>query len=647
MSHDGELSRREFIEWAAMIAAASRLRPLSERVSALGARRPALRTASPIAFAAEPFDLHDVRLLPGPLLSLLETNKAYLMALDPDRLLHVFRVNAGIASTAKPYGGWEAPVNELRGHFVGHYLSACALMAAQTGDDAVKQRGILIVRGLAPCQAALGGGYLSAFPKEFFERLAERRRVWAPFYTYHKIMAGLLDTYTLSADAQALEMCEKMADWVIAYAAPIPDTQWHAILTTEYGGMNDVLRELALATGEAKYAMIASRFDQETFLAPLAVGRDELKGVHANTNVPKVLGAARWHEMTGDDRPRAMAEFFWEDVTERRAYATGGTSNGEEWQNEPGQLANALSGYTQETCVSYNMLKLTRHLFTWRPDVRYADYYERAYWNGIIPTMDPHSGEKIYYTPLADGYWKLFGTPEAGFWCCQGTGAENFSKLGDSIYFHDDTGVWVNLFVPSEVAWKGKGVRIRQETAFPSSDVTKLTVLADKPVKLALRVHVPYWTRGGSAKLDGKPIGAFAGPSSWLVVEREWRNGDALEVTLPMRLHAHPMPDDHRLQAVMYGPLVLVGLMGRTGLTEENIRAVPTPPREIPVYPDIPELRAAPIKAPSDDPASWLEPVPGEALEFRTVGQAAPMTFVPLAHVFGERYAAYFRIERA
>jgi DUF1680 family protein len=293
------------------------------------------------------------------------------------------------------------------------------------------------------------------------------------------------------------------------------------------------------------------------------------------------------------------------------------------------------------------MLKLTRHLFTWRPDVRYADYYERAYWNGIMPTMDPATGEKIYYTPLADGYWKLFGTPEQGFWCCQGTGVENFSKLGDSIYFHDDAGVWVNLFVPSEVKWSAKGVRIRQETKFPQTATTKITVLAEKTTRLALRVHVPYWTRGGSAKLNGTMLTAFAGPSSWLVVDREWKNGDTLEVTLPMHLHAHPMPDDHRMQAVMYGPLVLVGLMGKQDLTAANILAKPTAPRTIPEYPDIPEIHAAPVKAPSEDPSSWLEPVAGKTLEFRTVGQAAPMTFVPLLSVFGERYAAYFRIERA
>lgn len=636
------LSRREFLERAAIAAAAIQALP---RLAL--AQRAAPARGGPVTFAVEPFALQDVRLLPGLQLTALETNKTYLLALDPDRLLHVFRVNAGIASNVKPYGGWEAPNNELRGHFVGHYLSACALMYAQTGDDRFRARDAQMIAALAPCQAALGEGYLSAFPKEYFERLKARTRVWAPFYTYHKILAGLVDSYTLAGNAQALAMAKGMGDWVIAYADPIPDTQWHAMLTTEYGGMNDVLRELAQVTGDMRYAKIASRFDQETFLAPLAVGRDELKGVHANTNVPKVLGAARWYEMTGDDRPRAMAQFFWEDITERRAYVTGGTSNGEEWQGEPGQLAGALSGYTQETCVTYNMLKLTRHLFTWEPQARYADYYERAYFNGILPTMHPVTGEKIYYTPLADGYWKLFGTPEYGFWCCQGTGAENFSKLADSVYFHDDAGIYVNLFVPSEVTWKEKGVRLVQETQFPMSDTTRLTVRAEHPTRLALRVRVPYWANsGGSAKLNGRAIDAFAGPGNWLVIDRLWQNGDALEVKLPMHLHLHAMPDDHRVQAVMYGPLVMVAKLGTSGLTEQNIRAVPTPPREIPVYPEIGDLRAAPIKAPSDDPSSWLAPVTGNALTFQTTGQGTTLTLVPLFSLFDERYAAYFRIER-
>ena len=653
MSND--ISRREFVAATAMAAATPLIVPprgssprgSSPRGGTPTAAVTAQTAGAPPTIRIAPFDLRDVRLRAGPELAALEVNRRYVMGLDPDRLLHAFRVNAGLPSSAEPYYGWEAPNNELRGHFVGHYLSACALMAAQTGDDAVKARGALLVAELARCQEKLGGGYLSAFPTEFFDRLKARTRVWAPFYTYHKIMAGLLDSHTLSGNGQALEMVKGMADWVRSYAEPIPDELWQRMLDTEYGGMNDILYELSQVTGERSYADLAHRFDHEKIFAPLAIGRDELKDVHANTNVPKVLGAARRYEMTGEQRSRAIADYFWHEVTEKRSYATGGTTNGEAWRGDPGQLARALGSHTQETCVTYNMLKLTRRLFTWAPDAALADYYERAYFNGILPTQHPADGEKVYYTPLASGYWKLFGTPDKGFWCCHGSGVENFAKLSDSIYFHDDRGIWVNLFVASEVQWREKGVRLVQETKFPEAGTTALTVRTAKPVRLALRVRVPYWAAGGSAKLNGRALDAFASPSSYLVLDRTWKDGDRVEMTLPMTLHAHVMPDDATVQAVMYGPLVLVGRMGTDGITDENRRAVPTAPRTVPNYRNPAPPRAPEITAPSDEVSSWVKPVPGKPLEFRTVGQATETTLVPLHQLFDERYAAYWKVNRA
>jgi hypothetical protein len=640
-----DISRRDFLHATALAAVAL---PAIPRLGvALDWReRPWLETTVP-ELRARPFDLDDVRLRPGLQLAALDVNRRFLMRLDPDRLLHMFRVTAGLPSTAQPFGGWEAPDNELRGHFVGHYLSACALMAAQTGDDAVKARGAALVSELAKCQQAHGDGYLSAFPKELFERLRNHQRVWAPFYTYHKIMAGLLDSYTLSGNQQALAMVRGMAGWVNAYASPIGDDDWQKMLNVEFGGMSDVLYELAQVTGDASYATLAHRFDHERILAPLAAARDELKGVHGNTNVPKVLGAARRFEMTGEERSRLIADYFWHEITERRAYATGGTTSDEEWKGDPGHLADTLGSLTQETCVTYNMLKLTRRLFTWSPNAATADYYERAYFNGILPTQHPMDGEKAYYTPLASGYWKLFGTPEKGFWCCHGTGVENFSKLGDSIYFHDDRGLYVNLFVSSEVRWKDKGVRVVQDTAFPEQDTTHLVVHVERPTRLAMRVRVPYWTRDGSATLNGRPLNAFAAPGSYLVVDRTWSDGDRLDVTLPMSLRVDAMPDDDTLQAVMYGPLVLVGKMGTEGITADNRRAEPTAPRTVPDYKNPAPPAAPEIRAPSADPASWLAAVPGRRLEFRTVGQARQMTFAPLYQVFDQRYGAYWRVRLA
>ena len=641
-----DVNRRDFLGAASLAALALGLparRALAadhERWLGHGATAPRIK--------ARPFDLHDVRLRPGVQLTGLETNRKFMMALEPDRLLHTFRITAGLPSSAEPLGGWEAPVNELRGHFTGHYLSACALMWAQTGDAAVKARGALMVSELGKCQAKHGYGYLSAFPTELFDRLKAGQRVWAPFYTYHKIMAGLLDNWTLANNAQALDMVKGMASWVRDYAQPVPDEQWQRMLGVEYGGMNDILYELAGVTNHPQWAELAHRFDHEKILGPLAVGRDELKGVHANTNIPKVLGAARRYERTGEERSRAIATFFWDDVTGMRSYATGGTSNGEQWEGEPGQLAKAIGPESQETCVTYNMLKLTRTLFGWSPEARYADFYERAYFNGILPTQHPADGEKAYYTPLAAGYWKLFGAPNAGFWCCHGSGVENFSKLADSVYFHDDDGIWVNLFVPSEVTWKERGVRLVQETRFPESDTTALTVRVAKPTRMALRVRVPYWvTGGGSARLDGRTIDAFAGPGSYLLLDRTWRDGERLEVRLPMQLHAHPMPDDSSVQAVMYGPLVLVGRLGTAGITPENRRAEPTKPRMVPEFKDPSPPSTPGIRASSDDVASWVAPVAGKTLEFRTVGQPTSHTLVPLYRLFDERYVVYWNVDRA
>jgi len=562
--------------------------------------------------------------------------------------LHMFRVTAGLPSTAQPYGGWEAPVNELRGHFVGHYLSACALMFAQTGDVVIRARGTQIIAELAKCQQEHRDGYLSAFPRELFERLHDGKRVWAPFYTYHKIMAGLFDSYRLMGNQQALDMVKGMANWTNTWASPLTDVQLQKILNVEHGGMTEVLYNLGAATGDQSYLDLGHRFDHERILGPLAAGRDELTKVHGNTNVPKIIGAARRYELTGELRSRDLARYFWSEVALRRSYATGGSTSGEAWVGEPEHLAHTLNEYTQETCVTYNMLKLTRQLFTWSPEASYADFYERAFFNGILPTQHPADGEKVYYTPLASGFWKLFGTPGQGFWCCHGSGVENFAKAGDSIYFHDVDGVYVNLFVASEVEWPEKGLRLVQDTKFPEGDTMTFTVRTAKRVKMALHIRVPYWaTADNSAKLNGKFNQITTTPSSYFVIDRVWQDHDRLEVRMPMSLHVAAMPDDASVQAIMFGPLVLAARLGTEGITEDNRRAGPTPPRKVPEYknpsvPKAPELTAA-----SDDPSTWIKAVTGRSLEFRTTGQPKDFTLIPLYRLFDERYAVYWKVNRA
>jgi len=631
------VSRRTFVSSAALGAVSLPFWSHRAVADLTPAARDVARTV------ALPFDLSQVRLKAGPVLDALEVNRRYLMGLEPDRLLHTFRITAGLPTNAEPLGGWEAPNNELRGHFTGHYLSACALMAAQTGDTAVKARGELLVAELAKCQAAIGNGYLSAFPEELFDRLRAGKPAWAPFYTIHKIMAGLLDTYTLSGDSRALEVLNGMARWTAAWVQPLNDDHMARVLEREYGGMNELLYNLSAVTAEQRWRELAHRFDRERIYGPLAAGRDELQGLHVNTTIPQIIGAARGSELTGDRQLHDVADYFWHTVTERRCYCTGGTSNGESWNTPPGELAKELSGYTQECCVTYNMQKLTRHIFSWSADPRAADYYERAYYNGILGVQHPSDGEKLYYVPLQGGFWKLFGTPLKDFWCCTGSMAEAFAKLGDSIYFHDDDGVYVNLFVPSEVTWREKGVTLVQETRFPEEDTLIISVRAPQPTRMALRVRVPYWAHDGSASLNGRALEAFAAPQSYLVVDRMWKDGDRLSVKLPMRLHIAAMPDDASVQAVMYGPLVLAGKLGAAGLSKDILRAEPTKPRTVPEYKGEP-IAAPAIVARENDPVGWLQPVAGRPLEFKTVGQASELTLVPLNRIFDERYAVYWRV---
>ena len=634
--------RRTFLSMTAFSAAAS-TRWAHPALAALGGRD----ADQADRIRVRPFPLSAVRLRAGAVLEALEINRRYLMALDTDRLLHTFRVTAGLPSTAQPLGGWEAPDNELRGHFSGHYLSACALLAAQTGDAAVRSRGTHLAAELARCQAAIGTGYLSAFPVDLFDRLRAGQRAWAPFYTLHKIMAGLLDTYTLSGEPQALDTLLGMAGWTERWVQPLNDAGMAQVLEREYGGMNELLYNLAAVTADARWRQLAQRFDRKRILTPLAAGRDELQGLHANTTIPQIIGAARGYELTGDTELRQAAETFWQTVTQRRAYCTGGTSNGESWNAPPEVLAHELSGYTEESCVTYNMQKLTRLLYGWSADPRLTDYYERTLYNGVLGVQHPADGDKLYYLPLESGYWKLFGTPLHDFWCCTGSMAESFAKLGDSIYFHDGAGVYVNLFIASELNWAERGLRLVLDTRFPQEDALRLTVHTAHPQRMVMRVRVPQWTSGGTAELNGEALANLASPGSYLALERRWRDGDVVTLRLPMRLHAAPMPDDPRLLAVMYGPLVLAGRLGSAGLDAAHLRAEPTRPRRVPEYP-LPPVSAPTLTTAALDPASWLEPLAGRPLAFRTTGQAQTVTLEPLNGIFDERYAVYWKVlERA
>lgn len=460
-------TRRQFLGSVAAAGAAAAAVPAARAAAIVSPQRPAPpRLPERIEYLAEPFPLAQVRLLEGPFLAAAKVNDDYLQSLGEERLVHMFRLTAGLPSPAEPLGGWEAPQTELRGHFTGHYLSSCGLRYAMLGAEGARQRGEAIIAESAACQKANKNGYVSAFPESFFDRLANDQQVWAPFYTLHKIMAGCLDMATLCGNPQALEVAAGLGDWTGHWLKGMGDDQLQRVLRTEFGGMAEALWNLAAITGERGYAASARRFEKTTFLDPLAAHRDALKGLHVNTHIPQVIAAARRHELTAEPRYREIAHYFWHEVVGERSYAPGGTSDGEYWNTEPGQLGKAISRYSQECCCGYNMLKLTRHLYTWSADPRYFDYYERTLWNSRLGTQHPGDGGKMYYFPLATGWWKYFSSRTDSFWCCDGTGAEEFSKFADSIYFRQGGALYVNLYIPSELRWPEQGVTVRQERGF-------------------------------------------------------------------------------------------------------------------------------------------------------------------------------------
>ncbi len=589
-----------------------------------------------VSWKVKPFPMTQVRLGEGPCKQAMEADRQYLRSLPPDRLLHTFRINAGFPSSAQPLGGWEAPDCELRGHYAGgHYLSACALMYASTGDETLKANADSVVAELAKCQDALKSGYLSAFPIEFFDRLRERQRVWAPFYTIHKIIAGNLDMYVHCGNEQALAVAEKIAGWTAGYTQSLSYEHMQRVLGTEYGGMGESLANLYAITGKQYYLHLAQRFDKKEFFDPLADHRDELKGLHANTHIPQVIAAARIYELTGDRRYRDIAEYFWDEIVSERSYCTGGTSNHESWNTDPGKLATELSTNTTEDCCAYNMMKLTRHLFGWSADARLMDYYERALFNHRLGTINPEDGTMMYYLPLASGYWKTFGKPFDAFWCCTGTGSEEYAKLTDTIYFHDDDSLYVNLYVDSQLEWPEKGLRLRQETRFPEQQGTKITISAKTPVQMGIHLRIPYWAQGGGVKINGATLPAFGSPSSYLALNRTWKNGDTIELTLPMGLHIDSMPDGETVQAAMFGPLVLAGRFDP--VTKEMMYGDYEPkPND--------QTKVAEITAEPGRPTSWLAPDLRRPLTFQTVGQAQSSTLVPLYKIINERYAVYWKV---
>ncbi len=612
---------------------------------------------TPASSQADAFPLARVRLLDGPFKHAQDLDRTYLLAHDIDRLLAPFRIEAGLAPKAPKYPNWES--TGLDGHTAGHYLTALAQMWAATGDAECKRRLDAMIAELAECQRAGGNGYVGGIPRsrqlwaELAAAQASNRSVnlngwWVPWYNEHKLFAGLRDAWLIGGNAQARDVLVRLADWCDALVAKLTDRQLQGMLGTEHGGMNEVLADVAAITGDAKYLRLAQRFSHRAILAPLLRHQDKLTGLHANTQIPKVIGYARIAELGGDASWRDAARFFWNTVVDHRTLAFGGNSEREHF-NDPADFSTLLeSREGPETCNTYNMLRLTEALFRHEPAARYADFYERALYNHILSSQNPDHGGFVYFTPIRPQHYRVYSQPEVCFWCCVGTGMENHGKYGAFIYAHtpDDDTLFVNLFLASELDWRERGVRVRQETSFPDAPRTRLIVSTAKAQHFALSIRHPSWCENPAVSINGTPFQSHTSPSSYIILSREWRDGDRIEIELPMRTTLERLPDGSDYVAVLHGPIVLAAKTGTENL--DGLIAGDARMGHVAPGPYLPLDQAPMLVGDFTTIAGQIKPVAGRPLTFTTGELIQPEKFrglelVPFFRVHDARYMLYWR----
>ncbi len=528
----------------------------------------------------EPFPLEAVSLTPSIWRRAVDRNAEYLLSLEPDRFLHNFRTSAGLAPKGAVYGGWEAM--GIAGHSLGHYLSACSLMHAQIKDDRFKARVDDIVTELAVIQAAHGDGYVGGTTVERDGKIVDGKIVyeevrahkitthgfdvnggWVPLYTWHKVHAGLLDAHRYGNNAQALDIAVNMSDYLIGVLGGLSDDELQQVLAAEHGGLNETFTETYVRTGQKRFLDMGKRLYHKAVLTPLAQGRDELAGKHANTQIPKLIGLARLYEVTGDTIYRDAAGFFWDTVVHRHSYVIGGNSDSEHFDVQDALNAH-ISDKTCEACNSYNMLKLTRHLYTWSPDAKWFDFYERAHLNHILAHQDPDSGLFVYFMPLYAGSERVYSTPTNSFWCCVGSGMESHSKHGDSIYWRGGDTLFVNLFIPSEVDWTQQQTKVRLTTDYPHGEDVTISVTAAGAKDFTLALRLPGWCDTPRLRLNGADMPILA-KGGYVRLRRRWKAGDSITLSLPQTIKVETLPDNPRMLAFVKGPMVLAADLGPAG----------------------------------------------------------------------------------
>jgi hypothetical protein len=606
--------------------------------------------------AVETFEFDRVRLLEGPFKHAQDLNLEILLRYDVDRLLAPFLKEAGLEPKGESFPNWIG----LDAHIGGHYLSAMAIYAASTGSDEARRRMEYILDALAACQAAHGNGYVGGVPDgvRIWSEI-KRGKIqatafglnggWVPWYNLHKTLAGLYDAWRFGHSERARQMLIDLSDWCVDLIEDLSDAQMQQMLVAEHGGINEVLADVYRLTSDEKYLQAARRFSHRVLLEPLSRREDKLDNMHANTQVPKVVGFQRIAEFGGDRTYHDAARFFWETVVANRTVVFGGNSRREHFPSAQASMEMMTSREGPETCNTYNMLKLTKSLYRMDPQAAYADFYERALYNHILSSQHPEHGGYVYFTQLRPRHYRVYSAPNAAMWCCVGTGMENHGKYGAFIYGHQDDLLYVNLFIASELDWRQMGVRIRQETSFPDESSTALTIVTESPVRFRLKVRHPKWVQAGQLRftLGDQTWTAPSEPSSYTEISRLWQNGDRLKIDLPMRTTIERLPDVPEYIAFLHGPIALAVKTGTEDL--QGLIAGDGRMDHVAQGPLLP-LDKAPMLV-SDDESTipeHVKPIDGKPLQFEAGDLIRPeayrnLVLEPLFRIHDARYVLYWR----
>lgn len=601
------------------------------------------------------FPLEDVTLFDGPFKNARDLNIEVLLKYDVDRFMAPYRKEAGLKTKAPSYPNWEG----LDGHVGGHYLSAIAMNYAATGNKECKKRMDYIISEIKECQEAnainnkeWGVGYAGGFPNSgklwsAFKKgdFSLYNSSWAPFYNLHKMYAGLRDAWLYADNEEAKTLFLKFCDWGIAITSNLSNEQMESILNMEHGGMPEVFADAFQITGEDKYLVAAKRYSHKAVLEPLAKGVDNLDNKHANTIIPKFVGFERIAELSNDSKYNNAGSFFWETVVNNRSLAFGGNSRKEHFPSKAASIDYVNEDDGPESCNSYNMLKLTEDLFRVHPDAKYADYYERTLYNHILSTQHPEHGGYVYFTSARPRHYRVYSAPNEAMWCCVGTGMENHGKYNQFIYTHRQDSLYLNLFIASELNWKEKGVKIKQETTFPNQEQTKLTITKGKS-KFNLLVRYPIWVKEGALKIlvNGKNVYHTNKPSSYISINRKWKKGDVVQIMLPMHNSVEQVPNVPKYIAFLHGPILLgaeTGTQDLKGLIADDSRFGQYPGGERLA------LNKAPILVEDDmqNIANKLKPVKGMPLNFKlNIDMQNPIesNLKPFYKIHDARYMMYW-----